>query len=63
MLDAEVAGYEIFLHVHDELITEVPDTDAHTPEGLSAIMAASPGWSLGLPLAAKGFQTNRYEKG
>jgi DNA polymerase len=63
MLDAEVAGYEICLHVHDELITEVPDTDAHTPEGLSAIMAASPGWSLGLPLAAKGFQTNRYEKG
>ena len=59
---AEKAGYEICLHVHDELITETPDDPAYSAEGLSALMAKGPGWSLGLPLAAAGFECNRYRK-
>jgi DNA polymerase len=59
---AEKAGYEICLHVHDELITETPDDPAYSAEGLSALMAKGPGWSLGLPLAAAGFETQRYRK-
>ena len=59
---AEKAGYEICLHVHDELITETPDDPAYSAEGLSALMAKGPGWSLGLPLAAAGFSCNRYRK-
>lgn len=59
---AEKAGYEVCLHVHDELITETPDDPAYSAEGLSALMAEGPGWSLGLPLAAAGFETQRYRK-
>ena len=59
---AETAGYEICLHVHDEIISETPDDPAYSAEGLSALMATEPGWSLGLPLAAAGFECNRYRK-
>jgi DNA polymerase len=62
MLLADKAGYEVCLHVHDELITETPDDPAYSAEGLSALMAENPGWSLGLPLAAAGFETYRYKK-
>ena len=62
LLRAEAAGYAVCLHVHDEIIAEVPDTDEYSAEGLSKIMATNPGWSLGLPLAAAGFETHRYRK-
>jgi DNA polymerase len=59
---AEDAGYLPVLHVHDEIIAEAPDTPDYSAEGLSALMAANPGWSLGLPLAAAGFECVRYRK-
>jgi hypothetical protein len=62
MRKAEEAGYFIVLHVHDELITETPDDPAFTHEGLAAIMAHGPQWSVGLPLAAAGYETARYRK-
>ena len=62
MFRAEAAGYEICLHVHDELITETPDSDDYSVDELSRLMATNPGWSMGLPLAAAGFETRRYRK-
>ena len=62
MQRAEAAGYAVCLHVHDALITETPDTDEYSVDGLSHIMATCPGWALGLPLAAAGFETHRYKK-
>jgi DNA polymerase len=62
MPEAELAGYPIVLTVHDELVTEAPDTDAYTAAELSAILATNPPWADGLPLAAKGFETQRYRK-
>jgi DNA polymerase len=62
MLLADPAGYEIETTVHDELITETPDTDEFTHEGLAAIMSEVPVWAPGLPLAAAGFETYRYRK-
>jgi DNA polymerase bacteriophage-type len=59
---AEAAGYAILLPVHDENITETPDNDNYTAEGLSAIMATNPSWALGLPLAAAGHEMQRYSK-
>lgn len=58
----EDASYEIVLTVHDEVITEAPDTDEFTAERLSALLAASPSWATGMPLAAGGFETQRYRK-
>jgi len=62
LLGAEKAGYQVCLHVHDELITETPDKPDYTAEGLEQIMATNPPWSLGLPLAAAGYEAYRYRK-
>lgn len=59
---AEKAGYEIVLTVHDELITEAPDTEGFSVEGLSSILATVPDWAEDLPLAAAGFEAYRYRK-
>ena len=62
MLLADPAGYETVLTVHDELITETPDTDEFTVDGLAGCMVAVPDWAPGLPLAAAGFEAARYRK-
>lgn len=62
MQPAEDTGYAIVLTVHDELITETPDTDEYSVKGLSDILATNPPWAEGLPLAADGFETYRYRK-
>lgn len=59
----EAAGFEILLTVHDEVISETPDTDEHTHYQLAATMAAGEAWTEGLPLAAAGFESHRYRKG
>lgn len=59
---AEESGYPVVLHVHDELICEVPDRPDYNVARLSAIMSTNPPWAEGLPLAAAGFETHRYRK-
>lgn len=63
MVLAEQRDYEVVLSVHDELITETPDTDDYNVSELSAIMSTVPEWAEGLPLAAAGFEGYRYRKG
>lgn len=60
--EAERRGYLPVLSVHDEIVTEVPDSDEFSAQGLIDIMATNPAWSTGLPLAAAGFETDRYKK-
>jgi hypothetical protein len=62
LLRAEAAGYHVCLHVHDEIIAEVPDSAEYSSDGLAKLMATNPSWSLGLPLAAAGFECYRYRK-
>ena len=62
MPGVEAAGYKIVLSVHDELITEVPDTDDYTTEELCALMCDLPIWAKGFPLAAEGDCMYRYRK-
>jgi DNA polymerase len=59
----ESASYEIVLTVHDELITEAPDTDDFSAEHLAALMSVRPSWAPDAPLAAAGFECDRYRKG
>lgn len=59
----ERAGYEIVLSVHDELLTETPDSDDYNVDALAGMMASPPPWAPGIPLAAAGFETTRYRKG
>lgn len=58
----EQAGYEIVLTVHDEDITEAPDSDEFNADHLSELLATNPDWAPDLPLAAAGFETYRYRK-
>ena len=60
---AERAGYAIVLHVHDEIISETPDTPQYTSGGLAACMSQKPYYAMDLPLSAAGFETYRYRKG
>ena len=62
MLAAEPAGYEILLTVHDELITETPDSEEYSSDELARLMTQPLPWSRGLPLAAGGFEAYRYKK-
>jgi DNA polymerase len=62
MVGAEAHGYEVCIRVHDELITEVPDTADYSVAQLASIMSTNPSWAVGLPLAAAGYETLRYRK-
>lgn len=59
---AETSGYAVVSSVHDELITECPDTDSYGPLELSAFLALEPPWAKGMPLAAAGYEAYRYRK-
>lgn len=58
----EDAGYAITTSVHDELLTETPDTPEFNADVLGQMMATAPAWAKGIPLAAAGFETARYKK-
>jgi DNA polymerase len=63
MLTCERQGLPVVLHVHDELVLEVPahDADAATQE-LVAIMSTPPVWAAGFPIEVDGFSAERYFK-
>jgi len=58
----KAAGYSIELTVHDEDVTEAPDSPEFNAEHLSKLVATVPVWAPGMPLAAAGFETYRYRK-
>jgi len=60
---AEDAGFKIVLHVHDELVTEASLVNKElTLDKLCSILSSNPSWGKGLPLAAAGFESDRYKK-
>ena len=59
---AEAAGYEIVLHVYDEIAAEVDEDSPLDHHHLSALICEPPWWGPDIPLAAEGFTTKRYKK-
>ncbi|MBW5406903.1 DNA polymerase [Morganella morganii] len=55
-------GYAIVLTVHDEVLTEAPDSTDFSHEQLSALLATNPPWAPDLPLRAGGFEAYHYRK-
>lgn len=53
MVNLEDAGYPIVLHVHDEIVVEVP-VGSRTLEDFEKIMSTMPPWAQGWPVVAKG---------
>jgi DNA polymerase len=58
----EGAGYLPVLTVHDEVLAETPDTDNYTAGRMAELLATTPPWGRGCPLAAAGFEAHRYGK-
>ena len=58
----EAAGYPVVLHVHDEAVVEVPESNLHALDDVQAIMSQVPLWANGLPIAAEGWRAKRYRK-
>lgn len=61
MLRLEAAGYPIVLHVHDEIVAEVPNGSGSMEEFLKLIITL-PDWAKGLPIAAKVREGQRFCK-
>ena len=61
MLRIEAAGYPIVLHVHDEIVAEVPIGFGSLDE-FTHLMTRKPAWALDLPIAATAWSGTRYCK-
>ena len=64
MLRVAEAGFPVVMHIHDEIIAEVPEHDpVLTLDHMKFLMTEPEPWFEGLPLTASGFETTRYRKG
>jgi len=57
----DAAGYDIVMHVHDEIVLDVPIGTGSVKE-VTEIMTQPIDWAPGLPLAAAGFECEFYQK-
>ena len=57
-------GYKPLMHIHDEVVLEVPKSELHDDEidRINAIMCAPIPWAPGLLLNADGFVSPYYKK-
>lgn len=62
LLRMDAAGYKTVLTIHDEAITEVPDSDEFTFQKMEHLMSELPVWAPGLPLVAAGYEAYVYRK-
>ena len=55
-------GYKIVMHVHDEMIVDVPEEDTEAPAVINEIMGQPIDWAPGLPLKGDTYETPFYKK-
>ncbi len=60
MLRVHDAGYKIVLHVHDELVCEIPENESS--DEIARIMSESPSWAKPLPVSASVTESKFYKK-
>ena len=61
--ETEMAGMPVVLHVHDEIVAEVPEANAEeAARQLDRIMSTPPEWAEGLPMRADTKILKRYGK-
>jgi DNA polymerase len=63
MVRLDQEGYKIVMHVHDEIVCEIPKHLSQMGlEKMVKLMEVCPRWADGLPLGADGYLTNYYKK-
>ena len=62
MTRVSAKGYNIVMHVHDEMIVDVPNEDTEAPGIINGIMAQPIDWAEGLPLKGDTYETPFYKK-
>ena len=55
-------GYQIVMHVHDEMIVDVPIEDTDALKRINAAMGTPISWAPGLPLRGDGYECDFYKK-
>lgn len=62
IVNVEAAGYPVVLHIHDEIVSEVPEGFGSVEE-FEAIMSRRPAWAADWPVAVDGgYRAKRYKK-
>lgn len=61
MLRLDKAGYRIAMHIHDEVVLDVPNGQGSIEE-VNGIMSTPINWAPGLPLNADSYETPFYKK-
>ena len=61
MMRLDKAGYDIVMHIHDEVVLDVPKEYGSLRE-VEEIMSEPIDWAPGLPLRADGYETDYYKK-
>ena len=62
MMRVAAEGYSIVMHVHDEMIVDVPNEDKGAAEEITRLMSVTPEWAPGLPLKGETYETEFYKK-
>jgi DNA polymerase len=62
MLRVEAAGFPVVMSIHDEIISEVPQSRAAELVQFLALLCEAPEWAEGLPIIARGWSGFRYRK-
>jgi DNA polymerase len=62
MKRVDAAGYNIVMHVHDEMVVDVPEEDTEATKTITALMGQNISWAPGLPLRGDTYETPFYKK-
>ena len=62
MTRVSTLGYKIVMHVHDEMIVDVPCEDTEAAAVINDIMGQGIDWAPGLPLKGDTYETDFYKK-
>jgi len=61
LLEAEKRGYKPVMHVHDEIVVEVPEGVGSARE-FEELICRAPAWAAGCPISAEAWRGKRYRK-
>lgn len=62
MMRVDDAGYDIAMHIHDEMVVDVPCIDTEAAKTITSLMGRDIDWAPGLPLRGDTYETPFYKK-